>query len=86
MKTATILKKAKAKLTVKTWRNHYPGGEGHCCVTAIDTTGGENAVALDLFREAIGQPCVSDWNDAEGRTLAEVHAAFDKAITLASRP
>jgi hypothetical protein len=38
---------------------------------------------IDLFRKAIGGQCIPAWNDALGRTQAEVEAAFDRAIALA---
>lgn len=44
-------------------------------------------VALDCFRKAAGCHCegIADWNDAHGRTQAEVLAAFDRAIELAEK-
>lgn len=42
--------------------------------------------AMLILRDAIGLPGtnrIADWNDAPGRTQAEVLAAFDRAIALA---
>ena len=41
---------------------------------------------FDLLQVAIGEEdgfCLAQWNDMEGRTQAEVLAAFDKAIEAA---
>lgn len=59
-----------------------------CCVGAIGavTAYNEQATpALKAIRDAIGTPGIAKWNDAKGRTQAEVLAAFDKAIELAEK-
>jgi hypothetical protein len=38
-----------------------------------------------LFQQALGVKSIVNWNDANGRTQAEVLAAFDKAIELAEQ-
>jgi hypothetical protein len=40
--------------------------------------------AEDFLKRAIGEESVPDWNDVDGRTQAEVLAAFDRAIELAN--
>lgn len=49
--------------------------------TAADGDDARKLLKLALSVESIHG--VSDWNDAPGRTQAEVLAAFDKAIALA---
>jgi hypothetical protein len=41
------------------------------------------STAVRLFRQAIGGANIGLWNDAPGRTHAEVLDAFDRAIALA---
>lgn len=85
-----FLKKAKGKLTAKTWVNHPPQKHGEfCCLTAFDSTEINVAntswlKAQQAFREAINDVCIPHWNDSPKRTLQQVHAAFDKAIKLAA--
>src|SRR5690349_5736981 len=50
---------------------------------AEDRPSGYENSALQLLKLAIGEGFVTCWNDAKGRTQAEVIAAFDKAIALA---
>jgi len=95
---AEILRAAKAKLTPETWRQHCPSqprrdycaGEAiayaiidlpNRAFDAVDYT----ADAAYLFRRANGIEGggIMQWNDQLGRTLEQVHEAFDKAIDLA---
>lgn len=74
---------------------HNPGMSGwknrHCIITAIDTIVGMSPSTKQLYeleagacgaiRAVIGEGVrIVAWNDAPGRTHAEVLAAFDKAI------
>lgn len=86
-KIQKFLAEAKSKLTAKTWVNHSPDtykGE-HCCATALNAVKTNNfwGEARDFFQQAIKTEAIIVWNDAKGRTLRQVHAAFDKAIKLA---
>lgn len=60
----------------------------HCPVTAMMFAKGRRSRTLYLtlygyYANAINTGSIADWNDAPERTLAEVHAAFDRAIALA---
>ena len=75
------------------WWRGVGVGEFHgfyCPITAIHAVckGRKNplyGVVLASFRKSIGTVIpVSMWNDDPARTLAEVHAAFDRAIEAAS--
>lgn len=50
---------------------------------AVDEEGCVGCVARRGLEQSIGGGSIAGWNDAEGRTQAEVLAAFDKAIALA---
>ena len=59
-----------------------------CSIGAIEWAGGgtaESSAKRALWR-AVGTACISDWNDAPGRTQAEVLEAFDRAIALCEAP
>ena len=64
---------------------------GVCALIAINRSIGASHAeylsgrddAAEMFRLAIGWDNIPGWNDAPGRTRAEVVAAFDKAIELA---
>jgi len=94
MTTVEILRKAKALLTPETWGQGNEGAgmppEGRMCAgIAIDfacngqTQSFERAQANGAFRMAAQTTDIPGWNDVPGRTLDEVHAAFDKAIAIA---
>lgn len=89
MTTKEVLRKARA-LVKEGWcqqdllRQEY-GKTLYCALGALDTaTGGpsDNTPAykrmLRVTRAVDGQ--LSEWNDAKGRTKAQVLAAFDRAI------
>ena len=42
-----------------------------------------DAAAFGALGRSLGFPSIPEWNDAEGRTKAEVLAAFDAAISAA---
>ena len=86
MKPSEILQRAKDSLTEKTWGQGfrcYRPEHTLCALEALGTLDNWDSPAFDLFRSAIGTESVTQWNDAPERTLAEVHAAFDKAIAAA---
>lgn len=55
-----------------------------CSDGAIFVVEHEDGRPYYYLRRAIGTPAIHIWNDAKERTQAEVLAAFDKAIALAS--
>lgn len=88
--TKQILIEARALLTPATWiQGELDTGMQFCSIGAIERAAGMDisyptVVALQLaikpktkqgFANAVGA-----WNDEPGRTLEEVHEAFDKAI------
>jgi hypothetical protein len=93
MTTSEILRAAKALLTPETWVNRCPdfGDVDHyCALSAIGASGGSatnHPAILLITRVATGKAdgYVGEWNDAPGRTLADVHAAFDAAIAIAEQ-
>jgi hypothetical protein len=64
-----------------------PHAASFCTVGAIsrafDFDYDESCPAHDLMARVVDGAWVDKWNDAPGRTQAEVLAAFDKAIQLA---
>jgi hypothetical protein len=55
-----------------------------CAIGAITAANGSSSSSSEVFLErAVGTDDVPAWNDAPGRTQAEVLAAFDRAIALA---
>lgn len=94
MKTAVdVLRDAHALIVEKGW---WQGGRTravkgtHCAISALTSTGVNESLAeeeaMGLLTEAIGVSTlvdVVDWNDAPGRTVEEVLAAFDRAIEIA---
>jgi hypothetical protein len=79
---ATKLREAR-KLIKRGWTQ----GEWHrngcvCSLSALHKTRAPQ-VADETLRRVIGHRSIIAWNDAPGRTQAEVLAAFDKAIELA---
>lgn len=97
MTTVEILRKAKAELQRRGWRQGAFGhlGSGPMCMVGAylavkgdydcDHRGYAEAPAYVLLAKATGSApySVSGWNDATGRTVDEVYAAFDRAIALA---
>lgn len=91
MKPVDVLKKAR-ELVARPggWCQGDVFGGDACCalgatssVVSDDGDDGPASDAEDILRKAIGTNRLADWNDAPGRTQAEVVAAFDKAIALA---
>lgn len=90
MTTGEVLKAARALVT-EGWtqfssRAVIDGQDCYCVMGALNsaarTLGAMDAVHLAIQRALgiIGTGAVTTWNDAPGRTQAEVLAAFDKAI------
>lgn len=82
---AAILQDAR-KLLEEHWVNRPPSGDEHCMLTAIGLgmeDYGAYAEAKEALVKSTGTVYLAAWNDASDRTLAEVLAAFDKAIELA---
>lgn len=79
-----------ARGLIDTPEKWFGGGSGElregqlCAWQAIDKAASDrySPLVLRFFRSAI-QSGIVDWNDAPGRTHAEVLAAFDRAIELA---
>lgn len=82
--TAEALKKAKALIPDEQhwWHGQLINDTRYCPLLAI-LDQRRRGDSTTLFREAIQCSSISEWNDAPERTLAEVHAAFDRAIALA---
>lgn len=55
-----------------------------CWEAGLPDCSGIEGQALERVRRAAGVTGVVEWNDAEGRTVEEVVAAFDKAIASLS--
>lgn len=93
MTTAEILRDTKARLTPETWRKrHCEDPDNGCClVNALSDAAGLSRASLRFLKlpahsylaDAVGDDAVGFWNNEEGRTLEEVHAAIDRAIELA---
>lgn len=82
--TTEVLRKAKSLIPDEAhwWRGDGDIPEGmHCAGTALKACGADE-YASRLFASAIGFHVIPFWNDEPGRTLAEVHAAFDLAIAM----
>lgn len=76
---------ARARLTEDRWSQAPLQFRSICPIYAIDEAGPNEYVkdaAYGRVREAIGGALLSVWSDAQGRTLAEVQAAFDAAVSL----
>jgi hypothetical protein len=94
MTVLDLLKAARASLTEYTWGQGVPAGclvpDGkECAGTIIERLQGNATerstvdAAMDAVRTEMGigsRNAIPDWNDTPGRTLAEMHAAFDAAI------
>ncbi|RJQ09405.1 MAG: hypothetical protein C4558_06295 [Dehalococcoidia bacterium] len=90
MTTAEFLRAAKARLEEDGWTQGEFGVDRspHCVVGALvrvrDALGDVQIGAPEAFlARAVGRHSIIAWNDAPGRTVEEVYAAFDKAIALA---
>ena len=88
MKPSEILEKAKSLLTEETWgQGSERRAQGKMCAAeAIHSFLVTDQWSAETAYKRLRDQCdgsIPDWNDTPGRTLAEVHAAFDKAIELA---
>ena len=86
MKPSEILQRAKDSLTDKTWGKGYPLERPKgtlCAMEAIEEQQSKRVRCFRFLRAATGANTIAQWNDAPERTLAEVHAAFDRAIAAA---
>lgn len=93
--TAAHLMRARAYLVEHGWCSHGAGDSyGRVCVASAiaavsvaklhsGTAGWLMGKALGVFPSRIDGYTIGRWNDAPGRTYAEVLAAFDRAIELA---
>lgn len=80
MTTLEILRRGRERVA-KGWCPDGPGNERTtwCVATAVEYHGG----AYDVFASVLGYDhriMMTPWNDAPGRTQAEVVALFDRAI------
>ena len=61
-----------------------------CSLGAMEAEAGASTrarvYAIRALNRAIDNKPIDDWNDAPGRTHAEVLAAFDRAIAIAEAP
>jgi hypothetical protein len=86
MKLSEILRAGKANIERYGWCQgdelaiHGPVDGPCCAATAIS---GDAAIEAIKHAAGIGDTPIATWNDAPERTLAEVLAAYDKAITAA---
>lgn len=97
MTSADILRSAKAVIERDGWKQGYvrlATGRSCCMTVAIwrVATGHDGddlrVKAMDFLAKAIDVKAIAgvgiiDWNDAPGRTVEEVYAAYDTAITAA---
>lgn len=65
-----------------------PDAASFCSVGAVQAAAGASEgesvyEAFEFFADVIDRARIPKWNDAPGRTQAEVVAAFDRAIELA---
>lgn len=94
-----ILIDAKALCTPEAWRQQGDQdprewvSSRDCCAGIAINRAGRNMFAKTsnvttarvVFRRTVNIHIIT-WNDTPGRTLAEVHAAFDAAIALVDAP
>lgn len=74
-------------------QGNFLGVDAECCALGAiwkaafrsDPEGLMEESGRRYLRKALNVINVADWNDAPGRTFAEVKAAFEKAITLAEQ-
>ena len=98
MKLSEILRAGKANIEKRGWcqgdeKAVFGGDDRPCCMaTAIsmqfdmDDIQTKGWPAVEALKIAAGAPLthgIANWNDAPERTLAEVLAAYDKAIATA---
>lgn len=93
VKTSEILRAARGLIETpdRWWTGDSSTCRGECALTAIDRVcggsyeTGEPAIGSLARVIGVADPCadIPRWNDAEGRTHAEVLAAFDTAIAYA---
>jgi len=98
MTTAEILRAARAKIEQGRCQRYYaqdalgrkimsvdPSAERFCALGAIHCVSpyGDPRTNAKTALTKITKVAIADFNDAPGRTQAEVLAAFDKAIALA---
>jgi hypothetical protein len=86
--TVEVLRAAKALLTPETWgkgRSFQPPADGKCCllmaVSRVVQNGTEHGLATAALYRARNGAGVVCWQDAPERTLADIHALIDRAIT-----
>ena len=98
MTTVEVLKAARAKIEQGWCQGSYARNAMNekvlyrsvdacrwCAMGAIVSLGGVDWItAADVIKQANAIEVIPKWNDAPNRTQAEVLAAFDKAIELAS--
>lgn len=92
MKASELLRSALEKFGEdgSNWVNGPPGHRldvfpsGYCSITALGNPSDDQYDwARSYLREFISGYSIVAWNDAPGRTFAEVKAAFEKAIVRA---
>lgn len=87
-----ILRKARVLIEAKGWRQGGADGSGKVCAgVAIEQAAGDDSdlwhepkAAFLLAADLRPHSYIFPWNDANGRTQAEVLAAFDRAIAATS--
>lgn len=84
MKTSTLLKKARNQLAQHGWcQGKFSQGQRCCAVGAMyvasATGGGSITPACTFVESLLERESLTGWNDAEGRTKAEVLELFDIA-------
>lgn len=91
MNVADVLRDTKARLTPETWTQGHSDDPAKMCLgnAITDVLGlprtvyvpwGRGADVASALQSVTGAEFLGLWNDAEGRTLEEVHAALDAAI------
>lgn len=96
MTASEILRQGKANIIARGWCQgdelaiHGPSGGPCCAATALSTSGWGDWQqvddALEFIKDAVGvdrRVDIATWNDAPGRTVEEVLAAYDRAIEAA---
>jgi hypothetical protein len=85
--TVTILRAARERIERGWCQGIGSIGHSFCALVALSTLfAPEDALdnePLRLLRKAVGQERIIEWNDAPGRTKADVLEAFSRAIELA---
>lgn len=97
MTPSEILRQGKANIIGRGWCQgdelaiHGPPDGPCCAATAMNVAGGcdhwrQIDDAIELLKDAVGvnrRVGIATWNDAPGRTVEEVLAAYDRAIEAA---